>query len=101
MSISETVVAVGSVAIPQAPPAVKCDLFNTLSGATGGLVGNIRGLENFGPWVVAVLIAVAVILGLFPGPRRWIVQNIFWVITIIVGGVLVIAAVAMFAPNSC
>jgi hypothetical protein len=89
-------------AIPQdSTPPVKCQLLNNVKTGTSNIVGNIIGLQDLAPWIIGVLIVVAILVAAIPKLRRIVIGNLLWVLGIAIIGAAIVGAVVIFAPTHC
>ena len=89
-------------AVPQdATPPVQCQLVTGLKTGTANIVGNVIGLQDLAPWIVGVLIVIAILVAAIPKLRRIVIGNLLWVLGIAVVGAAIVGAVVIFAPTHC
>lgn len=89
-------------ALPQDDtPPVKCQLVGDIKTGTANIVGNVIGLQDLAPWIIGVLIVVAILVAAIPKLRRVVIGNLLWVLGIAVVGAAIVGAVVLFAPTHC
>ena len=82
-------------------PPKRCELVNDVKAGASNIVGNVIGLADLAPWIIGILVVIAILVAAIPKLRSAVVGNLMWVVGIAIVGTILVGGVLLFVPSSC